>query len=1166
MRPVLATLLFLLFATATAAQPVDVREIGVVRDTLLANRPQPFQLLPFILVDSESVNVNGVLLRPSEYRIDHRFGRLWIFDPPSVPDAPVVVTYRTLPFSFETVYGRVPGASGTDSTATRDRERHAATAGLERLNRSGSITRGVVTGSNRDAVVQSALRIRLHGEIADGVEVEAVLTDEQAPVVPDGNTQRLMELDRVYIRLATRYGAAQLGDIDAVIGGGTFGRMTRMLQGAQVTVSAPGPLGMVVDASAVGASARGTFRTQQIQPIDGVQGPYRLEGDAGERFVLVVPGSEVVYLNGERLRRGDDADYVIDYGTGEIRFTPRRLITRDRRIAVEFQYRSFQYTRTIVGTHVGLRSASLGDREPRLRLGMSFIREADGRAFPEEMGLTTADSLALAGAGNGLALRSGADPVRFDPEAPFVQYRMQVMPDGDSIFVAISAAPLPGEQVYRVRFAFVGPNQGTYVRGTPGLNGVVYEWRGQGAGDYAPVRLLPRPESHQVMSAHATAALLPHLEVFGEWGHSVRDRNRLSTIGNEDNGGLAYAGGIRLTPLTITAGRLPLTLSAAVKRQSIGATFSAFDRIRPVDHVRLWNLPFDEATSSMVGGGDETLDEFRFDVVSEANAALSLEVGRFNRADILSADRQAIDLSLAMPGLPGLTYRGQRAASASFQGAAGAGTWTGHSARLFKSFLGGRLIPRIDVESENRQQRPAGSDSLARTSLSFTEIRPGAGWETERLALGGGIGLRREAEWDKGSLVPAAVARTFTSEVRWRPGPYSETSAAVTIRSRTYDAYFRSEYGFQDGETVSMQWRSNLRPQRGPVHIDWAYDALTERSPRLQEIFVRVGSGLGEYVWVDSNNDGIVQLDELIPERIPGEGAYMRTFIPSDTLMPVASVNARLVLDADPSRWQALPARLHWLKPIASRTVIEIQEKNRGPDELAIYLLDLARFRDPENTLMGRLRLGQELFLFRNQPRFGLDLGASDARAFSSLSAGQEDRRHTAWRADSYYRFSERWRARILLARERNATVSQSFASRTFDIRASRAESDLSWSPSRGVSLRGGVATAFKIERLGGREATILRLPFEVGVNPAERVRLNARFEAAQVSIRGASAVGLSEFELTDGRGPGRSGTWSLGGEYLLNSNVRASIFYDGRKTEGRPLIQTARVQVSAAF
>src|SRR5690606_8623036 len=102
--------------------------------------------------------------------------------------------------------------------------------------------------------------------------------------------------------------------------------------------------------------------------------PYRLAGTSGETFIIVLAGTENVFLDGRPLSRGEENDYVIDYGLGEITFTNRHFINSKSRITVDFQYISQQYTRSLVAAE-SQASDLLGGR---LDIRATVIREADG--------------------------------------------------------------------------------------------------------------------------------------------------------------------------------------------------------------------------------------------------------------------------------------------------------------------------------------------------------------------------------------------------------------------------------------------------------------------------------------------------------------------------------------------------------------------------------------------------------------------------------------------------------------------------------------------------------------------------------------------------------------------------------------------------------------------
>jgi hypothetical protein len=79
------------------------------------------------------------------------------------------------------------------------------------------------------------------------------------------------------------------------------------------------------------------------------------------------------------------------------------------------------------------------------------------------------------------------------------------------------------------------------------------------------------------------------------------------------------------------------------------------------------------------------------------------------------------------------------------------------------------------------------------------------------------------------------------------------------------------------------------------------------------------------------------------------------------------------------------------------------------------------------------------------------------------------------------------------------------------------------------------------------------------------KAQVTTRFEVAFIDLQG-EALGLAEFELTDGRGPGTSYLWGVNGDYTLNEFLRLSFAYDGRAPADAPVLHTVRVQMSAIF
>jgi len=221
----------------------------------------------------------------------------------------------------------------------------------------------------------------------------------------------------------------------------------------------------------------------ELAGIDGSQGPYVLAPDG--RSAQVVPGSEEVYLNGSRMVRGWDADYTIDYSTGELLFTNRRLIDGLSRIEAKFQYKTTDYSRAIV---VGGAKAGGEGRGAGANLDVGVFREGDDKTtnYNEELTKAEMDSLAAVGSDTARAWLDGATYAGAGK--------------GDYVRVGdhyVYAGRDSGD--YQVRFTLVGDSLGDYRYNDTIL---AYTFVGAGLGNYVAKRKIALPQRNEAAYAH----------------------------------------------------------------------------------------------------------------------------------------------------------------------------------------------------------------------------------------------------------------------------------------------------------------------------------------------------------------------------------------------------------------------------------------------------------------------------------------------------------------------------------------------------------------------------------------------------------------------------------------------------------------------------------------
>lgn len=1131
----------------------------------------------FVVHSSETVTVDSARsLRPSvDYSIEERHGAIrfhqqFIDSLRRIPgNHSVEVRYRALPLTFQREYALRKLILRKDSVGM---ERKTAVPTQSRissndifgpdLQKSGSIFRGFSLGSNRDLSLSSGFRMQLAGKLSQDVDIVAALTDENSPIQPEGTTQTLQEVDKVYVEFKHPSFSATLGDFNMQVNqrtGGEFGRASRKLQGAQGVARSGNIIGTGLrgELSATGATARGKFNTNQFQGIEGSQGPYRLAGRNGERRIIVIAGTERVYLNGELMKRGEADDYTIDYSSAEVTFASPRLITSASRIVVDFEYSDRQYERNLVGLTA---SSELKDR---WIFNAVFLQESDDIDSPIDV---TLDETARE-----LLRQSGSDRLKASlPGARFVgrdsvtnagrgQYFLRDTTIGAGSYGIFVYSPGDSGAVYSVSFSSVEQvpqDSAGYVR--VGLGH--FEFAGLGKGNYLPLQLLPLPQLHRVVDINSSAQITRDLFLSGEFAMSQFDRNRFSTVDDAENDGLAYRFGATFSPRSIVIGAWKLgEADFSLSTRSVGRSFVSADRVDDIEFNRKWNLDAGQRS-------DEDIREASLAYRPKKGIEVTGGYGLLEQKAILKSRRMYGGVGLNDSTILNAQYHAENIERDEAQKRS---SWLRQRGSV--EYDAGPVTPGMRVEAEEKTTGDIGKDSLAVGSFRFVEIAPRARTrELFQMRVAAEVQVRAED-----SVIAGRLRKGFKSVTQlysWSLREWNTISSTLSLSLRTTrfsDAL--KQRGNSNSEVVLVRSQTRFMPLQRAVETDLFYEFSNQRSSRLERVFVRVAPGNGNYRYKgDVNGNSLADENEFELTRFDGD--YVALLIPSEALYPIVDLKASARIRFNPSRLfseQSSP----WSKifsAVSAETYGRVDEKTSESDTRRIYLLDFSAFQNDRTTIAGSNLLSQDLHLFEYAPEFSVRFRFQQRKGFIQLVSANE----RSYLRERSVRIRSQLVREIANQTEYSNKVNRVGATgptlRERDIVSDVLNSDFSYRPEReweiGFKLEVGQATdRFPvIPTTADWNEQALRVVY--GFVTRGQVRGEIKREEVSLLSTSADPNRVLPFELTAGKVVGKTFQWSAVLDYRINQNVQVMLNYNGRTEGKRSPVHFARAEARAFF
>lgn len=1153
MKKFLTMMLFLLACCIVEAQSLSnarQKQLVLSNDTVYIDSLSLIPGSAFLLHD-------GITVDSTFYTVDPGASRLFIKNDSLLNDT-VLIVYRVFPLLFSRTYAfREVGEKkltakdepGLYIYSPEDRSQELFK--IEGLNKSGSISRGITIGNNQDAVVNSTLNLQLSGRLSNNIDVAAAITDDNIPVQPEGNTQQLQEFDKVYIQLSNEKNKLIAGDFELRKPEGYFMNFYKKGQGGwfsnKSTVDFLKGKKALITSILSGAVSKGKFARNTFSGIESNQGPYRLTGAENEAFIVILSGSEKIYMDGRLLKRGQSNDYIIDYNTAEITFTAQRLITKDSRIVAEFQYSDKNYARTLF---YGGTQADAG----KSRLWVNIYSEQDAKNQPLQQDLDDEQKKLLAAAGDNLssAISPSVDSIAFNVNE--ILYLKKDTLVGAVLYKNVYVwSANPDSAFYRLGFSQVGANVGNYILSTTSANGKVYQWvapvNGIPQGMYEPVVLLVTPKKRQMITAGYAWTEKDKTEISVEFAGSKDDQNTFSSIDKNNDDGWAAVTNVSRTIPVIKKTTVPWTIIAAGRYEFTYRNFKPVENYRSVEFTRDWNS----------GSITDTSDEHN------ASAGITLQQGAF----------QNISYTLRTYTRPG-TYNGlmhvfhssniyknfMLKTDGSYLSTSGdfiSSTFIRHKedfSRQWKYFKTG-----LRYEEERNEIYTNNSDTLAATSFSFRDA--GIYMEmpdSSRFRMTLSYNRRLDQAPFSNELISSAVSDNIAASAGYAINKSNRITIGVKYRKLTIEDSLLTTQ--QPDESLLSKVEHQLTVAKGLLTATTYYEAGSGREQKRDFSYIAVSPGTGNFSWNDYNGDGIPQLNEFEIPQFQDQASYIRVFTPSNEYIKVFTNQLNMVLNFQPG---ALQRNNIWSK-LGLLTAIRFDNKITGaqPEEglnpfLPVY--------DEASVISTNASSRSTLFINKTGQVTGTDISYNNQQTRQLLSNGIETRKESEWQTSTRINFSSVLSSFTDLGYQVKENNSEAFSTRNFNLDIYKAGEKFSYQPGSAWRVSLLYSIADKENTIGdvGEKSLMQKGGVEFRYSSIKKGLFTTAFNLVHIDFNQPDNTPLS-YEMLEGLKTGINYTWNASLQRNISSSFQISLNYEGRKPEGVKVVHTGGIQARAFF
>ena len=1116
-------LLFIGFSIQSQTITTDFRsqKLFLKKDTIkfdsVAINPLNFKVLNKLLKP----------IAPSEYKIDFNNAAL-VINAIAYPEItleyfrfPNFITKTYTPYDQNLI---LPNSTNTGKLYSLTTNKKMSEVQLfEGLKTKGFISRGLTSGNNQNAVTNAALDLEISGKLSNKVTLKANIWDTNIPIQKNGYSQNITDFDRIFIEIFSDEWRVKAGDLSLKNQDSYFTPFTKQASGLEVEAKINDNLKV----SASGAIVRGKFSTFTIVGNEGNQGPYKIVGANNEPNIVIIGGSEKVYVNGIQIKKGENKDFTIDYNLGEITFNTTYPITNDMRIWIDFQYSDRNYTRFITYESATYKSE-------KLNVSGFFYNENDAKNQPLQQVLSDDQKQILADAGNNtdLMFAESATITAFDENK--ILYRKIESGAVENFEYSKDTT----EELYFVTFTNVGTNNGDYVLDSSTVIGNIYNFVGVNQGNYTPISRLIAPTKSQFFVLKSDYNPSEKTTLSSEVAISNNDANLFSSIGDTEN--TAVAAKIGWQQVLIDR---KWKLTSNISHEYAHKNFKTLQRWEPVEFNRDWNLLTNNATKNYF--------QSEFNLQNKKNDFILYRYNHLNYVATFNGNKHELQSKIRHKNTTFFIDGSFLTNTSTIED----NSFLRAKATIEHHFKKSWLGAFTNLETNSRKN--TSSRDFINTSHRFKEFEAYFGiGDTAKVFAKIGFNYRNND----------SIKLNEFKEINNRKSFYinSKLIQSKNTNLSVYANYRITENNFsKDEKSLNSRFIFNQKLFHDFMNINTLYETSSGNVARQEYMYLKTASGLGYYTWIDYNSDGVQDFDEFEVAEFQDQANYLRVPKPNLRFLATTRVKFRQAINFNFKQWKNKNGFKKTLSHFNNESLLSIEnEQSRIGNSF-----NFNPFNFDENKIIGlNLSLRNSLYFNRNIQKYSTSYTFGKQRNKQQYFIGTQENNTKTHQIDFTHKFATFWLFDLMGKVSENDLQTENFNNRNYSIEGKEIQPKITFLHSQNKRFTAFYHYKNKANSLENFEALKQqKFGIEYYYISLKQDQITANINVFLNDFIGDTNTPVA-YQMLEGLQAGKNYTWNLLFNKKLNSFLNLNLNYLGRKSENSKIIHTGNIQLRAVF